>query len=35
MFDKDWFVVGIPFACAAMLSPFAAYLLARWRRNHP
>lgn len=34
-FDPSWGGVALPFAAAAILSPFTAYLLAQWRRRHP
>ena len=34
-FDESWIVVLLPFAAAAVLTPFAAYWFAQWRRNHP
>ena len=35
MIDSEWAIVALPFAIAAMLTPFAAYLSAQWRRFRP
>mgnify|MGYP007059379692 CR=1 FL=1 len=34
LFDDAWGLAILPFAAAAILSPFAAYIQAKWRRRH-